>query len=207
MAELAADRLAYVYLILSTTTVFVSLGFLLGSQEDKLRKLALTDPLTGLLNRRYFTQRLAEELARSKRYDTPLSLLILDLDRLKAINDGYGHEAGDKAIKAVAQTLEATLRTSDIATRYAGDEFAALLPQTSAAEALGLAKRIGQRVRQLGYGPEDTQMSVSIGVADIDGDMTAEELFAAADEALYAAKAAGRNNVVAAPRVNLTAFA
>lgn len=209
LAEIAADRLAYTYLIVSTSTVFVSLGFLLGTTEDELRKLALTDSLTGLLNRRHFTSRLQEELARAKRYKTPLSLLIVDVDRLKTINDGFGHEAGDKAIKAVAQTLLQTLRTSDIAARYAGDEFAALLPQTSANEAMGLAKRIGQHVRQVCYGTANHPMSVSIGVADIDiaENMSAEELFVAADEALYAAKAAGRNSVVAAARVDWTAFA
>ena len=206
--ELAADRAAYVYLIISTTTVFVSLGSLLGTQEDRLRKLAVTDSLTGLLNRRYFSQRLVEEMARAKRYQTPLSLLIVDLDWLKSINDGQGHDAGDRAIKAVASTLETTLRATDIAARYAGDEFAALLPQTSAAEALGLASRINTQVRELFYGPEGGPLSVSIGVADLDGaeDEHPESLFAAADDALYAAKAAGRDSAVAAPAMRL-AFA
>jgi diguanylate cyclase (GGDEF)-like protein len=208
LGELAADRLAYVYLVLSTTTVFVSLGLLLGSQEDRLRRLAVTDPLTGLLNRRYFSARLHQELARAKRYETPLSLLIVDLDWLKAINDGSGHDAGDKAIRAVAATLEHSLRATDIAARYAGDEFAALLPQTSAQEAMGLARRISAQVRELGLGPEGGPLSVSIGVADLEGSggSSAEELFTAADEALYAAKAAGRNSVMAASSVTLSVF-
>ncbi|HET6346985.1 MAG TPA: GGDEF domain-containing protein, partial [Myxococcota bacterium] len=209
LGELAADRLAYVYLVLSTTTVFVSLGLLLGSQEDRLRRLAVTDPLTGLLNRRYFSARLHQELARAKRYETPLSLLIVDLDWLKAINDGSGHDAGDMAIRAVATTLEHSLRATDIAARYAGDEFAALLPQTSASEAMGLARRISAQVRELGLGPEGGPLSVSIGVADLEGSggSSAEELFTAADEALYAAKAAGRNSVMAASSVTLSVFA
>lgn len=203
--EIAADRAAYVYLIISTTTVLVSLGSLLGAQEDRLRRLAVTDALTGLLNRRFFSQRLGEELARARRYETPLSLLIVDLDWLKSINDGQGHEAGDRAIRAVASTLEASLRATDIVARYAGDEFAALLPQTTAAEALGLASRINAQVRELFYGPEGGPLSVSIGVSDLDGaeDEHPESLFAAADDALYAAKAAGRDSAVAAPAMRL----
>lgn len=204
--ELRADQLAYLYLILSTTTVFLVLGLMLGMQEDRLRRLAATDGLTGLMNRRYFSLRLSQELARAKRYQTPLSLLIVDLDWLKAINDGHGHDAGDRAIRGVAHTLAGCLRATDIAARYAGDEFAALLPQTSAREAMGLASRIGARVSELRYGPEGAPLSVSIGVADMAGAVSesAEDLFAAADEALYAAKAAGRNSVMAAPVVQLS---
>ena len=203
--ELMADWPAYAYLLVSTTTVFVTLGWVLGLQQDRLRRLAITDGLTGLRNRRYFSSRLAEELARAKRYHTPLSLLILDLDWLKTINDSHGHEAGDRAIKGVAAVMETTLRATDLGARYAGDEFAALLPQTTAQEALGLARRIGQRVRALGYGPQGSPLSVSIGVADLDGagSDSAEDLFTAADEALYAAKAAGRDSVVAAPALRL----
>lgn len=200
-AELGTDQGAYVYLTLSTSFAFVTLGLILGSQEDRLRKLAVTDPLTGLCNRRYFGQRFVQELARAQRYHTPLSLLIVDLDWLKTINDGGGHNAGDRAIKAVAATLEQNLRTTDIAARYAGDEFVALLPQTHAAEALELAKRINAHVRQSPCGPHEGPLSVSIGVADLAGanGETLEDLFSAADSALYAAKSAGRDSAIAAP--------
>ena len=140
--ELANDRNAYGYLIFFSSTLLMGLGLLLGLQEDRLRLLATTDGLTGLLNRRQFSVYLHQELARANRYGTPLSLMVIDLDWLKAINDGHGHSAGDRAIAAVAQTLRLGLRTTDFSARYAGDEFAALLPETSAQEALGLARRL-----------------------------------------------------------------
>ncbi len=199
--ELLTDWAAYVYLTLSTSTVFVSLGLLLGAQQDELRKLAITDGLTHLHNRRYFSHRLAKELARARRYRAPLSLLIIDLDWLKTINDSHGHNAGDRAIKAVAAILRSSVRDSDIVARYAGDEFVALLPQTRAAEAMGLARRICQRVRTQRCGPHGIPLSVSIGLADLAaaGLQCEASLFSAADEALYAAKAAGRDSVAAAP--------
>jgi diguanylate cyclase (GGDEF)-like protein len=205
-AELTADFNAYLYLTLLSSLLFVVLGLVTGSREDRLRRLAVTDPLTGLLNRRYFADRLRHELERAKRYGTPLALLVVDLDWLKAINDGQGHHAGDRAIKAVATTLTRGLRATDVAARYAGDEFAALLPQTTAREAVGLARRIGSQVSQIGEGPGGAPLSVSIGVADLQGagSATAEDLFMAADEALYAAKAAGRNSVVVAPQAGTT---
>ena len=198
--ELVADSNAYVFLIFFSTTLLMGLGVLLGHQEDRLRLLATTDPLTGLMNRRTFSQRLHQELARAKRYKTALSLLIIDLDWLKAINDVHGHSAGDKAIDAVADTLRRGLRATDLAARYAGDEFVALLPETTAREALGLARRLGAQVATIALGPQGASLSVSIGVADLEGaeSLTTEGLFVAADEALYRAKAAGRNNVVVA---------
>lgn len=209
LEELYADRSAYLALLIFSATLFVSLGFLLGLQEDRLRQLAVTDPLTGLVNRRYFGARLRHELERARRYDSPLSLLIVDLDWLRAINEGQGHLAGDRAIKAVAATLTGGLRAADVAARYAGDEFAALLPQTSAHEAVGLARRIGQRVSEQAFGPLGSSLSVSIGVADLaaSGAQSAEELFRAADEALYRAKAAGRNSVVVASEGTSDLFA
>lgn len=199
--EWAVDQSAYLYLMLSTSLAFIFLGAYLGVQEDRLRWLAVTDPLTGLCNRRYFGQRFRQEVARSQRYDIALSLLIVDLDWLKTINDDGGHVAGDRAIKAVAATLEANLRTTDIVARYAGDEFVALLPQTEATCALELAKRINGHVRQWRCGPQHGPLSVSIGVADMRGagGNTCEDLFAAADAALYTAKAAGRDSALAAP--------
>jgi len=200
MQEFTHDRTAYLYLILSSTSLLMLLGFLLGMQEDRLRLLATTDALTGLMNRRHFTVNLRQELERAKRYKTPLSLLVIDLDWLKAINDGHGHTAGDRAIAAVASTLHEGLRSTDFSARYAGDEFAALLPETTAQEALGLAKRVSLKVAELALGPQGASLSVSIGVADLAtcGAPTAEDLFMAADDALYRAKAAGRNHVVAA---------
>lgn len=198
--ELGNDRLAYLYLILFSSALLMVLGFLLGLQEDRLRLLATTDALTGLMNRRQFGIYLRQELERAKRYGKPLSLMVIDLDWLKAINDGHGHTAGDKAIAAVAQTLQHGLRSTDFSARYAGDEFAALLPETRSDEALGLARRLSQRVAAQALGPSGGALSVSIGVADLTAcqSPSAEDLFMAADEALYRAKAAGRNHVVVA---------
>lgn len=199
-AELLADRTAYLWLIVSSTALMASLGALLGSQEDRLRQLATFDSLTGLMNRRTFSARLHQELARAQRYDRALSLLIIDLDWLKSINDRHGHSAGDKAIRAVAQSLKSSLRSTDLTARYAGDEFVALLPETRAQDAVHLARRVGGKVSESALGPQGAHLSVSIGVADLDTAeaQTAEDLFVAADEALYRAKAAGRNNVAIA---------
>jgi diguanylate cyclase (GGDEF)-like protein len=203
VAELSADRTAYVWLIVSSTVLMASLGALLGSQEDRLRQLATFDSLTGLMNRRTFSARLHQELARAQRYSRSLSLLIIDLDWLKSINDRHGHSAGDRAIRAVAHSLKSSLRSTDLTARYAGDEFVALLPETQAHEAVHLARRVGARVSESALGPSGAHLSVSIGVADLETAeaQTAEDLFVAADEALYRAKAAGRNNVALAEAV------
>lgn len=203
MQELRADQNAYIWLIVSSTALMFATGFAVGLQEDKLRLLATTDALTNLMNRRTFSARLHQELSRAQRYERDLSLLIIDLDWLKAINDGHGHAAGDRAIEGVAAALRQTLRTADLAARYAGDEFVALLPETAAGEAMGIAQRLGERVAQLALGPQGACLSVSIGVADLAcaEARSAEDLFVAADEALYRAKAAGRNNVAVATAV------
>ena len=197
-AELTADPLGYVYLLLASAFALTVPAAMMGLQQDRLERLAITDALTCLPPRRDLAARLAEEVARAQRYGTPLALLMLDLDWLKRINDGHGHGAGDRALALVAATLLGTLRTSDLPARYAGDEFVALLPQTHAAEAMRLARRIGVQLRLRGEGLPGTPLSVSIGVADLDALATAsaEALLAAADAALYVAKAQGRGQVV-----------
>ncbi len=114
---------------------------------------AITDPLTGLANRRYFQSQLEREVARAKRFGRPLSLLMIDLDDFKRYNDTFGHPAGDEALKRVAQVLEANTRQIDLTARYGGEEFAAILPETSSAEALKVAQRIIQAVRTLHQTP------------------------------------------------------
>ena len=158
------------------------LSAILGMQKDRLRRLTTNDGLTSLLNRRYFSPHLLQELARTIRYQTPLSLLIIDLDWLKAINDSAGHNAGDRAICSVASTLSCMLRMTDIAARYAGDEFVALLPQMSVTRAMGLAVRINACVAELNHAPGNALLSVLIGIADLEG---TDNLFAAANKALY----------------------
>lgn len=189
--ELAGEPLTFAYMLLSTSAVFVALGFLLGRKDDRLRSLTMTEPLTGLFNRRYLTWSLAAALARSRRDGGSVSLLVID--RLKAINDVQGHGAGDRALIRVASAILENLRASDVAARHGGDEFAVLCPNTSASEAQALGDRIRESL--IGLSSPGDPLTVSIGVADV-GTAAAEEadaLFAAADRALYEAKAMGRD--------------
>jgi diguanylate cyclase (GGDEF)-like protein len=165
----------------------------------------LTDPLTELHNRRYLDRRLEEELSRASRYRQPLSCLFIDADHFKRINDNYGHPAGDHVLKELAKRIRSQLRASDVATRYGGEEFAILLPQTNLSEALLLAERIRIEVNSqpvyLDQG-ESLQLSVSIGVSEtlpMLGKSHHKELgshlLACADQALYIAKSKGRNRI------------
>ena len=193
--ELREHGLTYLYLLVSTSFVFAVLGYALGSQQDLLIETAVTDPLTGLYNRRHMEDRLREEMARAARHQQPLSLLLIDLDGLKTINDREGHEAGDKALKAVAESLRKGCRISDVAARFGGDEFTVLAPATAAPEALKLAERIRSALKEQTPGAPFT---VSIGVTD-NGYGSVEQpatLYASADRALYTAKEAGRDQAV-----------
>jgi diguanylate cyclase (GGDEF)-like protein len=198
--ELARDNLGYLYLLCSSMLVFASCGFVLGKKEERTRALMMTDPLTGLYNRRYLQLRLEAETARTTRYGGALSMMIIDVDRLKSINDRLGHETGDRALVLVAAAIRFSLRASDVAARYGGDEFAVLCPSTSAEEARVLSERIRSRLYTL---VEETLVTVSIGIADLRAPQAtgAEQLFPAADRALYQAKAAGRNCVRVASAV------
>jgi diguanylate cyclase (GGDEF)-like protein len=210
--ELRRQPLVYGYLLAATVALTTVLGWLVGRKEDLLEALSVTDPLTGLANRRRLLAAFGDELNRSARYGTPLALLLIDLDRLKEINDRRGHAQGDRALQLVAESLRRSCRATDLAARTGGDEFLVLAVNTSAGEALALAHRVGATVRRLGAagneketGKEKTmpppEVTVSIGVADLD-DITLPtflSLHAAADAALYAAKAAGRDRVHAAP--------
>jgi diguanylate cyclase (GGDEF)-like protein len=200
--ELSADAATFAYVTVSTLAVFLALGYVLGRQADRLLALSQTDPLTGLRNARAFEERLAEEVARARRYRYALSLLLIDVDRLKAINDRGGHVAGDAALLRVAAALRDTARRTDLSARWGGDEFALVAPETGA-EA---AAQIGERIRALvGATPEKGRRptTVSVGVATMDGVAgdTVDRLRERADGALYEAKRQGRNCVVAAPSV------
>lgn len=171
--------------------------------HKQLESLAATDPLTGLANRRRFTDALDKEWQRAARDGRPLSLLFVDADRFKAFNDTHGHQAGDRCLKAIADTLSSALRRpADLAARYGGEEFVLLLPSTDSAGARHLAETIRAGVEALamprGRAPGDGVVTVSIGVAtERPGAQMRkpEGLVAQADHALYAAKAAGRNRV------------
>jgi diguanylate cyclase (GGDEF)-like protein len=200
--EIAAEHLTYTYVAASTLIVFALFGWLLGCQADQLIELSTTDGLTGLLNIRGFHQRLQQELARARRSRQPLSLVIVDLDGLKRINDRHGHEVGDRALRAVAQTMRDTLRLSDIAARVGGDEFTLLAPNTSEAAAVTLAERIRLRTVEAESQLALLAASISLGVVTFDpaqnNSADAAALMRAADEALYEAKRGGGNRVSAA---------
>jgi diguanylate cyclase (GGDEF)-like protein len=206
--ELRAHPLPYVYLLVATLVMMTVLGGIGGRKEDLLGRLSTTDPLTGLANRRRLRGAFADELNRAARYDTPLALLLVDLDRLKDINDRHGHADGDRALQLVAEALRRSCRTTDLAARYGGDEFIVLAVNTSASEARVLALRIRDSVRRLSLragrwskASEPINHTVSIGAADLKAAAlpTFDALHAAADRALYAAKAAGRDGVMVAP--------
>jgi two-component system cell cycle response regulator len=166
----------------------------LGQATRALRDEALTDALTGLSNRRGLEIRLHEEVRRARRYRTPLSCVMADLDGLKAINDELGHGAGDQALQAMAAVLRADLRDTDFAARAGGDEFLVILPHTDAHEAEVLAERIRVHLRSIRVGPAQGQRGVgaSFGVSKLGPAGNGEAMVAAADRALYAAKRAGR---------------
>jgi diguanylate cyclase (GGDEF)-like protein len=161
----------------------------------KLQVNAVTDPLTGLYNRRLFTESFEKELNRARRYGLPLSIVILDLHRFKEVNDKYGHPRGDDVLRAAANTLQKTLRTADSAFRIGGDEFALLLPQTDAAQALALSRRIGTVFAEI-LQPLHLAISVTMdhGVATFpqDGDQS-DLLIRVADEHLYRLKHANHS--------------
>ena len=170
-------------------------------RATEFQLMSITDPLTGLPNRRYLQERLTEELNRSKRYNYAMSFLMIDIDDFKSYNDKNGHQAGDLALQITAQCLKATLRSADVASRYGGEEFCILLPQTSVDEAGAIADRIRQRVATTHYPHGKSQplgrVSISIGVSTFSEIVnTADTIVAAADRALYQAKSQGKNRTV-----------
>jgi len=161
----------------------------------ELEALALRDGLTGLSNRRAFGQRLALEMNRAVRYGTPLSLLILDVDHFKEYNDAFGHVAGDEVLRTLAQVMQLQGRETDFFARYGGEEFVAILPHTGSEGARTVAERLRAAVASAPWTARP--VTASIGAATLLPGMEAQDdLIRAADGALYAAKAAGRDCVV-----------
>jgi diguanylate cyclase (GGDEF)-like protein len=159
---------------------------------DEITRLASIDPLTGLFNRRYFDSRLEAELQRARRHGEPLTLLMVDIDNFKAINDEHGHVVGDRLLRCVSERLRRGVRIFDVCARYGGDEFAILMPSSNVDTAMLVAERIRSSVR--GHcGHEATSVTVSIGIAHSDG--RERELLSIADRALLEAKAMGKNAV------------
>jgi diguanylate cyclase (GGDEF)-like protein len=196
-----------------------TMGWVLGNKEDQLGEqnlalralsdrlaaLSTTDPLTGIPNRRALDDHLEDELARARRYGTPLAVVMLDLDHFKRLNDRHGHAAGDAVLRQVASVLDAEKRRGDTIARFGGEEFVAILSHADEAAAQGWAERVKGRLASMAIevGGTILRVTASFGVAGcLPGDSGfagGESLLAAADRALYVAKARGRNRVVVAP--------
>jgi len=169
-------------------------------RATEFQLMSITDSLTALPNRRYLEERLAEELNRSKRYEYPMSFLMIDIDDFKAYNDKNGHQAGDLALQITAHCLKGALRAVDVASRYGGEEFCILLPQTSMSEAGVIADRIRHRVSTTHFPHGKAQpfgrVTISVGVSTFTKNVdTPENIIAAADRALYQAKSRGKDRV------------
>jgi diguanylate cyclase (GGDEF)-like protein len=188
---------AFGFVLLNTGRLEVDLD----ASRAELERLAATDPLTGLRNRRAFFVEAEAELRRARRYKLPVSMLLLDIDRFKQVNDRFGHLAGDELLRQVSATIVRELRTTDIHARFGGEEFVALLVQTPTADAQPTAERLRRAIAALSVQSlgELFGTTASIGVTSVgDGDVELDELLRYADAALYRAKQAGRDRVVTA---------
>ncbi len=191
----STDELRFLEAVANQTALALEKAKLIAFLEN----LSITDELTGIANRRHFEWRLAEEVERARRYQYPLSALMLDLDHFKRVNDTYGHQIGDIVLQQIAQRLKRVLRRTDFLARYGGEEFVVLAPQTPADRALILAERLRQVIAEspISVSPDlQLRITISIGVAVFpEHAQNGNELVRAADEALYKAKQTGRNRV------------
>lgn len=172
---------------------------------DKVNYMAITDALTGLYNRRRFLDALTNEYERAKRYATPFSLVMLDIDYFKKINDTFGHAVGDAVLKEVSEILLKSIRDIDTAARYGGEEFMIILPNTDIAHARIIAERMRQAIEMHDFAGVDWKISVSIGISgmpDVKVD-NKEKLIRCADFAMYRAKQCGRNRTVTVEALEL----
>jgi diguanylate cyclase (GGDEF)-like protein len=163
-----------------------------------IAELAMTDMLTGIYNRRYFMVEAEKEFGKAQRYNLPLSIILYDVDRFKALNDTFGHSAGDEVLRALTSACARCLRSSDVFARYGGEEFAILLPLTDGEAARGLAERVRKEVEQMSAYHESVRLpvTISLGVAEFQpSKVSFDEMLKEADKRLYAAKTNGRNRV------------
>jgi two-component system cell cycle response regulator len=166
---------------------------------DSCQEAAFTDHLTGLANRRRFERQLEREVARTERYGRPFCLLLVDIDNFKDVNDTRGHDAGDEALRRVANVIQSGTRGIDTGARIGGDEFAVILPETDLVHGLEVAERLRAAVAALDFNPAG-RITASLGAAELPAcARTGEELRAAADAALYEAKRGGRDRAASAP--------
>lgn len=203
LEDLRSFSFFYLYELVGTSLIFAVAGFVAGRRADRLRSgrdrfqaMAERDPLTGLLNVETFRHHYGRAAAHAGAFGEPLAVLVLDVDRLKALNDSWGHSFGSSALLHVAHVLESTKRVSDAAARWGGDEFALLMPGAGRDAALRLAEQVLARLRAepVRADAREGRVSVTIGIAACVGEPR-EDLFDAADRALYDAKRAGGNRI------------
>ncbi len=185
--------------LLSILSTYAAMSIDHAKLLDKTRKLACTDGLTGLYNHRHFQDSLGKELSRAERYKEPLSLMLVDIDDFKLLNDRFGHTFGDTVLRRLAEILMAATRESDTAARYGGEEFAIILPKVNSSQAAAMARRlmeeVGKNMASLMRGKPP--LTVSIGISSFPDDSTKPlELIKKADKALYEAKRLGKDRVV-----------
>jgi diguanylate cyclase (GGDEF)-like protein len=176
--------------------------------KDEVTNLSMTDDLTGLYNRKYLLNRLEEEMSRSKRYETPITLMLMDIDFFKVVNDMYGYAVGDKVLKKIASILKTHIRKEDIVTRYGDEEFIIALPNTNDRNAYVLAERIRKDIKSFKFFEEEEEpmsVTISIGVSTypfphMEPDVNT--LVRYAEHALYNAKKQGKNKVVLFSQIN-----
>ncbi len=207
VAESALENGSRIHMGVHSTFKFAYSDEVEVQYQQRLAEGALHEPLTGLYNRRYFTDRLTAELAASQRHGRALALLLIDVDHFKLVNDRLGHLAGDEALKMVAHVMRGALRKEDVLARYGGEEFVVLARETGLGGARALAERIRKAVERsrISWEGRSLALTVSIGVSvthgRADGDLAGRhrELIEAADKALYQAKDKGRNRVILSP--------
>jgi diguanylate cyclase (GGDEF)-like protein len=202
--DLRRHAFFYLYDLVGTSLVFAVVGFIAGRQADRLRRgeafyheLSEHDSLTGLHNQRAFLDRYRRELDQAVAARRPLAIILIDVDKLKAINDAFGHPAGSKALVHVAEAIRLSKRSADVAARWGGDEFAILLDGADRDAAMRVAEGVITHLRNTPLQLEQvsTHVSVTIGICAASQPSTTSDLFAAADQALFAGKARGRNTI------------
>ena len=184
--------------LLETIASQLSITFQNVKMYERMKELAIIDELTGIYNRRFFYLAANKEIDRTVRYHKNLSLILIDIDHYKDVNDHYGHIAGDKVLQRLTQVIQKELRESDIFSRYGGEEFLILLSNTEIKDAVAVAERLREKVEELQvrYNEEEISVTISLGVTQLTADRnTLQELIAVVDQALYGAKQKGRNRV------------
>lgn len=167
----------------------------LENKNDELQEMAIKDGLTKVYNRRYSMMRLEEEIERSKRYKHPLSIFMLDIDNFKSVNDMYGHQIGDQVIVKIAKTCEHLVRSSDVVTRFGGEEFMIVLPEANLESSLIVAEKVRTEIEALTFSVKGLKVTISGGVCEV-GNYSINEVIKIADDNLYKAKHSGKNCIV-----------